>query len=210
MRKLSSRLLVVTDRHQTNGRPLEVILEKVLAAGSPVIQLRERDLDPRALLALARTVQTLAAQQGSQLVINDRIDVALVLDGVGVHLRSNSLPVSVARRLLGEQRLLGVSAHSLDEAVQAESQGADYVVLGPVYETPSKQAFGPPLGLEQVKEVCRCVRIPVIGIGGVTPARVRDVRRAGAYGVAVITAILGAADVESAAREMLDAVSADP
>lgn len=210
MRKLSSRLLVVTDRHQTNGRPLEAILEKVLAAGSPVIQLRERDLAPRALLALARTVQTLTAQQGSQLVINDRIDVALVLDGVGVHLRSNSLPASVARRLLGEQRLLGISAHSLDEAMHAESQGADYVVLGPVYETPSKQAFGPPLGLERVEEVCRRVRIPVIGIGGVTPARARDVRRAGAFGVAVITAILGATDVEAAAREMLDAVSADP
>jgi thiamine-phosphate pyrophosphorylase len=210
MRKLSSRLLVVTDRHQTNGRPLEAILEKVLAAGSPVIQLRERDLASRALLALAGTIQTLAAQQGSQLVINDRIDVALVLDGVGVHLRSNSLPVSVARRLLGEQRLLGISAHSLDEAMQAESQGADYVVLGPVYETPSKQAFGPPLGLERVEEVCRRVRIPVIGIGGVTPARARDVRRAGAFGVAVITAILGATDVESAAREMLEAVSTDP
>ena len=210
MRKLSSRLVVVTDRHQTNWRPLEAILEKVLAAGSPVIQLRERDLAPRALLALARTIQTLAAQQGSQLVINDRIDVALVLDEVGVHLRSNSLPVSVARRLLGEQRLLGISAHSLDEAMQAESQGADYVVLGPVYETPSKQAFGPPLGLERVEEVCRRVRIPVIGIGGVTPARARDVRRAGAFGVAVITAILGATDVESAAREMLEAVSTDP
>jgi thiamine-phosphate pyrophosphorylase len=210
MRKLFSRLLVVTDRHQTNGRPLEAILEKVLVAGSPVIQLRERDLAPRALLALARTVQTLAAQQGSQLVINDRIDVALVLDGVGVHLRSNSLPVSVARRLLGEQRLLGISAHSLDEAMQAESQGADYVALGPVYETPSKQAFGPPLGLERVEEVCQRVRIPVIGIGGVTPVRARDVRRAGAFGVAVITAILGATDVEAAAREMLEAVSTDP
>jgi thiamine-phosphate pyrophosphorylase len=207
MPRLTSRLLLVTDRHQTKGRPLETILEKVLTVGSPAIQLRERDLSPKDLLALARTIRTLASRRGSQLVINDRIDVALVLDGVGVHLRSNSLPVSVARGLLGEQRLIGVSAHSVDEAVQAESQGADYVILGPVYDTPSKRAFGPPLGLERVEEVCRCVRIPVIGIGGVTPARARDVRRAGAFGVAVITAILGAADVEAAAREMLDALS---
>lgn len=207
MPRLTSRLLLVTDRHQTKGRPLETILEKVLTVGSPAIQLRERDLAPKDLLALARTIRTLTSRRGSQLVINDRIDVALVLDGVGVHLRSNSLPVSVARRLLGEQRLIGVSAHSVDEAVQAESQGADYVILGPVYDTPSKRAFGPPLGLERVEEVCRCVRIPVIGIGGVTPARARDVRRAGAFGVAAITAILGAADVEAAAREMLDALS---
>ncbi len=207
MPKLSSRLLVVTDRHQTNGRPLDVILETVLAVGSPAIQLRERDLAPKDLLALARTVRTLAAQRGSQLVINDRIDMALVLDGVGVHLRSNSMPVFVARRLLGEQRVLGVSAHSVEEVVQAESQGADYVVLGPIYGTPSKQAFGPPLGLQKLKEAAQRVGIPVIGIGGITPARAREVRRAGAFGVAVITAILGAADVEAAAREMLDAVS---
>jgi thiamine-phosphate pyrophosphorylase len=207
MPRLTSRLLLVTDRHQTKGRPLETILEEVLTVGSPAVQLRERDLATKDLLALARTVRTLASRRGSQLVINDRIDVALVLDGVGVHLRSNSLPVSVARRLLGEQRLIGISAHSVDEAVQAESQGADYVILGPVYDTPSKQAFGPPLGLKRVEEVCRRVRVPVIGIGGVTPTRARDVRRAGAFGVAVITAILGAADVEAAVREMLDALS---
>ena len=207
MPTLSSRLLVVTDRHQTNGRPLVPLLQRVLAAGTPAIQLRERDLSARDLMTLAREVRAVTASCGSQLLINDRIDVALVLEGVGVHLRSNSLPVPVARQLLGPRRLLGISVHTVDEGLLAQSQGADYIVLGPVYETPSKQMFGPPLGIHTLEKACGLVRIPIIGIGGVTAARAREMRCAGAFGAAVITAILGAADVESATRELLDAVT---
>ncbi len=207
MPTLSSRLLVVTDRHQTNGRPLVPLLQQVLTAGVPAIQLRERDLSVRELLALAREVRAVTVSSGSQLLINDRIDVALALEGVGVHLRSNSLPLSVARRMLGAQRLLGISVHSVEEGLSAESQGADYIVLGPIYETPSKQMFGPPLGIHTLEKACMLVRIPIIGIGGVTAARAREMRRAGAFGAAVITAILGADDVASATRELLDAVT---
>ena len=210
MPHLESRLFLVTDRHQTNGRPLVPLLQRVLTAGVPAIQLRERDLSAKELVTLAREVQAVMASRTSQLLINDRIDVALALEGVGVHLRSNSLPVSVARQLLGAQRLLGISVHAVEEAVQMESQGADYIVLGPIYETPTKQMFGPPLGIHTLEKACRLVRIPIIGIGGVTAARVREMRRAGAFGVAVITAVLGAADVESAARELLDAVTLLP
>ena len=206
MPTLSSRLLVVTDRHQTNGRPLVPLLQRVLTAAVPTIQLRERDLSARELVRLAREVQAVTVSRRSQLLINDRIDDALALEGVGVHLRSNSLPVTVARRLLGAQRLLGVSVHAVEEVMEAEAQGADYIVLGPIYETPSKQMFGPPLGIHTLEKACRLVRIPIIGIGGVTAARAHEMRRAGAFGVAVITAILGAADVESATRELLDAV----
>ena len=202
-----SRLLLVTDRHQTKGRSLISVLQGVLNVGSPAIQLRERDLSATDLLELAREVQRFTSQRDSQLVVNDRVDVALSLDEVGVHLRSNSLPVNVARRLLGPQRLLGVSAHSMDEAMRAEGEGADYVVLGPVYDTPSKHAFGPPLGLSKLEEICRVVRVPIIGIGGITVDRARDVRRAGAFGVAVITAILGADDVKEATRALLDELS---
>jgi thiamine-phosphate pyrophosphorylase len=210
MLTLSSRLLVVTDRHQTHRRPLVPLLQRVLTAVAPAIQLRERDLSARELVTLAREVQAVTASRRAQLLINDRIDVALALEGVGVHLRSNSLPVSVARQMLGTQRLLGISAHSVEEAVQGASQGADYIVLGPIYETPSKQLFGPPLGIHTLEKACRLVRIPIIGIGGVTAARAREMRHAGAFGAAVITAILGATDVESAARELIDAVTLVP
>jgi thiamine-phosphate pyrophosphorylase len=204
------RLLLVTDRHQTNGRPLVPLLQRVLTAAAPAIQLRERDLSARELVTLAREVQAVTASRRSQLLINDRIDIALALEGVGVHLRSNSLPVPVARQVLGAQRLLGISVHSVEEGLSAQSQGADYIVLGPIYETPSKQLFGPPLGIHSLEKACRLVRIPIFGIGGVTAARAREMRYAGAFGVAVITAILGATDVESAARELFDAVTRVP
>jgi thiamine-phosphate pyrophosphorylase len=210
MPQLESRLFLVTDRHQTKGRPLVPLLQRVLTAAAPAIQLRERDLSARELVTLALELQAVTASRRSQLLINDRIDVALALEGVGVHLRSNSLPVSVARQVLGTQRLLGISVHAVEEAVQVESQGADYIVLGPIYETPSKQMFGPPLGIHTLERACRLVRLPIIGIGGVTAARAREMRRAGAFGVAVITAVLGAADVESATRELLDAVTLLP
>ena len=210
MPPLESRLFLVTDRHQTNGRPLVPLLQRVLTAAVSTVQLRERDLSARELVRLAREVQAVTASRRSQLLINDRIDVALALEGVGVHLRSNSLPVSVARKLLGAQRLLGISVHAVEEVMEAEAQGADYIILGPIYETPSKQMFGPPLGIHTLEKACRLVRIPIIGIGGVTAARAREMRRAGAFGVAVITAILGAVDVESATRELLDAVTLLP
>jgi len=210
MPQLESRLFLVTDRHQTNGRSLVPLLQRVLTAAAPAVQLRERDLSARELVTVAREVQAVTASRRSHLLINDRIDVALALEGVGVNLRSNSLPVLVARQLLGAQRLLGISVHAVEEAVQAELQGADYVIFGPIYETPSKRMFGPPLGIHTLEKACRLVRIPIIGIGGVTVARAREMRRAGAFGVAVITAILSAADVESATRELLDAVTLLP
>jgi thiamine-phosphate pyrophosphorylase len=207
MPSLESRLLLVTDRQQTKGRPLLSVLTQALKAGSCAIQIRERDLRAKDLLALAHDIRQLPGAAGCQVLINDRIDVALSTEDAGVHLRSDSLPVSVARRLIGAHRLLGVSVHSVTEAVQAEAGGADYLVLGPMYETPSKRMYGPPLGLSKLEEAARAVRVPIIAIGGVTAARVRDIRCAGAFGVAVITAVLGAEAVQDATRALLDAVS---
>jgi thiamine-phosphate pyrophosphorylase len=207
MPTLASRLLLVTDRLQSRGRPLVRVLSSALAAGVLAIQLRERDLSSRDLLRLAQEVHQLTTACGAQLLINDRVDVALALGGVGVHLRANSLPLTTARKILGLQRLIGISTHSVEEAVRAEAEGADYVVLGPIYETPSKTIYGAPLGVRTLEEACRVVRVPIIGIGGVTAARADEIRRAGAFGVAVVTAVLGAADVEHATRELLNTVS---
>jgi thiamine-phosphate pyrophosphorylase len=207
MPELKSRLLVVTDRQQTRGRPLLDVLASALAAGVRAIQLRERDLSTRDLFRLAQEVHRLTTVHQAQLLINDRVDIAMVFDGVGVHLRANSLPIAVARKLLGGQRVIGISTHSVEEVVRAEAEGADYVVLGPIYETPSKTVYGAPLGVRALEDACRRVRVPVVGIGGVTAARVEEIRRAGAFGVAVVTAVLGAVDVERATHELLDAVS---
>jgi thiamine-phosphate pyrophosphorylase len=207
MPTLASRLLLVTDRLQTRGRPLLRVLASALAAGVLAIQLRERDLSSRDLLRLAQEVHQLTTASGAQLLINDRVDIALALDAAGVHLRANSLPVATARKILGVRRLIGISTHSVEETVRAEGEGADYVVLGPIYETPSKTMYGAPLGVHTLEETSRLVRVPIIGIGGVTAARAGEIRRAGAFGVAVVTAVLGAGDVERATHELLDAVS---
>lgn len=198
------RLLLVTDRQQTKGRPLTAVLQQALDGGAPAIQLRERDLSTRELLDLARDVARMAASRGAHVLLNDRLDLALSLDGVGVHLRSNSLPVDVARRLLGASRLLGISTHSVDEVVRAEAEGADYAVLGPVYDTPSKRMYGAPLGVRAIAQASRAVRIPVMAIGGVTSARACELRDAGVFGVAVVAAILGADDVKAATRAFRD------
>ncbi|HEX6531897.1 MAG TPA: thiamine phosphate synthase [Nitrospira sp.] len=207
MPSLKSRLLLVTDRQQTKGRPLLSVLAEALKAGSPCIQLRERDLGAKEFLALTDQIVRLIRSRGSQLLINDRIDVALSVEGAGVHLRSDSLPVSVVRRLIGTDRVLGVSVHSVSEAMRAEAEGADYIVFGPIYETPSKLMYGRPLGLSKLEEAARAVRVPIVGIGGVTAAHARDMRSAGAFGVAVIAAVLGAEDAEAATRTLLDAVA---
>ena len=208
MPRVDFPLYLVTDRNRTGGRPLGPLLRQSLEAGLRAVQLRERDLEARPLLGLAEEVLRLTREHGASLFINDRVDLAMALGLDGVHLRANSLPVAVTRRMLGPGQMIGVSAHSTDEVVRAESDGADFAVLGPVYETASKSAFGPPIGLRALEETSRRCRMPVFAIGGITASRVGEVRRAGARGVAVVSAILSAGSIESATRQLLDALTA--
>lgn len=203
MPAVNFRLLLVTDRTQTGGRSLSFLIQQAVNAGLPAVQLRERDLSTGEVLALAREIQSITAPRAVPLIVNDRIDLALALNVDGVHLRANSVSVSVARRLVGVDRLVGVSTHSLGEVEQANRDGADYVLFGPIFETPSKRPFGPPLGLGMLAEVCRRSTVPVFAVGGVTSVSVPDIRRAGAHGVAVIGAILTRDDVAAATRGML-------
>lgn len=207
MPRVDFSLCLVTDRHETGGRPLLPLLREAMDAGLRAIQLRERDLGTRPLLALAEEVLGLTRPRGAKLLINDRVDLVLALGADGVHLRSSSLPVAVARRILGPEPLIGVSAHSADEVVQAEAQGADFAVLGPVYETPSKRVFGQPIGLSAIQDAVRRSHIPVLAIGGITAERAPVVRQAGAFGVAVRSSILAAESVSGATRDVLEALA---
>lgn len=206
MASVDFRLLLVTDRTQTGGRFLPSLLRQAVEAGLPAIQLRERDLPTRELLQLAREIHAITKPCGVPLIINDRVDLMLALDLPGVHLRSNSLPISAVRRMIGRDRLIGVSTHSLAEVYDANRDGADYVVFGPIFDTPSKRPFGSPFGLEKLAEVCRASAVPVFAIGGITAASVADVRRAGAHGVAVIGAILSRDDVVESTHDLLIAL----
>jgi thiamine-phosphate pyrophosphorylase len=195
------RLLLVTDRHQTRRRPLPEILHDAVVAGLPAIQLRERDMSTSELHALAHEIQLITRAHAVPLIVNDRVDLMMALDLDGVHLRSDSLPIHPARKLVGLQRLIGISTHSVDDVERASQSGADYVVFGPIFDTPSKRSFGPPLGLTLLTDVCRRSSIPVFAIGGITCERVKDVRQAGAHGVAVIGALLTRDDIGEAVRE---------
>jgi thiamine-phosphate pyrophosphorylase len=180
------------------------VLERALAAGVKAIQLRERDLTARELLTLAERLKIMTDQAGATLLINDRVDVSLMVGAGGVHLRADHLPIPVVRRLLGPKPLIGISCHRVDEVLQAEKEGADFIVLGPVYETPSKRVFGAPIGVETLRDAKACSSIPIFAIGGIRPDRIPEVLQAGAVGVGVISAILEAPDVEEETRHLLE------
>jgi thiamine-phosphate pyrophosphorylase len=203
----------VTDRHRLAAahpaEELEMLLNKIGAAaeaGVDWIQIREKDLsgkDSRSLTreALLRTAKSSVGKTSpTRIIVNDRLDVALAERAGGVHLGEKSLPVAEARRLVenrGEKRdfLMGVSCHSLEAACAAASGGADYLFFGPVFATPSKAAFGAPLGLEGLAEVCRAVCIPVLAIGGMTIANSTACWAAGASGIAAIRLFQDAPDL---------------
>jgi thiamine-phosphate pyrophosphorylase len=207
--RLPFRLYVVTDRHQTAGRPLEEVLVAAARGGVGAVQLREKDLTARDLYSLGARLQEALAPYNVPLLINDRLDVALALDAAGAHLAGHSLPTAQARRILGAQKLLGVSTHSLEEARQAAAEGADFVVFGPVFATPSKRAYGPPQGLQQLAVVVRQVSIPVLAIGGIELTNLTQVMQAGAYGVAMIRAVLAAPDPYEATRRLSTMLAED-
>ena len=200
--RINFRLYVVTDRQQTAGRALEAVVSAAARGGAGAVQLREKDLSARDLYALGARLQAALSPYGVPLLINDRLDVALALDAAGVHLAGHSLPTAVARRLLGPDKLLGVSTHSVEEARRAAAEGADFIVFGPVFTTPSKVAYGPPQGLHHLTAVVRAVHIPVIAIGGIDHTNLSSVVQAGAYGVAMIRAILAAPEPYQATQQL--------
>jgi thiamine-phosphate pyrophosphorylase len=196
------RLYLVTDRRRTGGRPVVDVVEAALRGGVDAVQLREKDLSARELFDLACRLRVLCDRYGARLLINDRIDVALAAKADGVHLPVGSFLPADARRLLGPNAITGASTHSLLEARAAAGDGADFIVFGPVFDTPSKRPFGPPVGLEALAEVARKVAVPVFGIGGMSADRVEAVCAHGAHGVAIISAILAADDPCAATRDI--------
>ena len=188
-RRTVPRLQLVTDRRQCGDRPLAAIVAEAAAGGLGAVQLREKDLPAAALLALAQELRHVAPD--TPLLVNDRVDVALAVGADGVHLPAEGLPIALARRLLGPDAVVGRAVHAVAEAERAEAEGADYVLLGTIFATASKPGREPG-GLDLVRAAARAVRIPVIAIGGIDERNVAATIGAGAYGVAVMSAILRA------------------
>lgn len=173
-----------------------------LPPGVAAVHLREKDLGGGALLDLARALATVCRARGQRLLVNDRLDVALAAGADGAHLPSAGVPAADARRLLGPAALVGVSCHSAEDVARARDGGATFAFLSPVFDTPSKRAYGPPIGVEALRAAAR-LGLPLVALGGVTPDRVPGLRVAGAWGVAAIRAWLEAPDPAAAVRALL-------
>ncbi|WP_156276165.1 thiamine phosphate synthase [Neomoorella glycerini] len=199
-------LYVIITTNLGGGRPTLELVRQALAGGATAIQLREKDLPARELVELGREIRQLTHAAGATFIVNDRLDVALAVEADGVHIGQEDLPARVARELLGPGKILGVSTGTVLEARQAVADGADYLGVGSIYATKSKEDAGEPIGLAGLKAIRAAVTIPLVAIGGINSSNAADVIAAGADGVAVVSAVIGAPDIAAAARELLAAV----
>lgn len=198
------KLYLITDRKLFNAQcSMYMALETALEAGVDAIQLREKDLSVRQLFDMAVWMRELTEEYAAKLFINDRVDVALSVGADGVHLGRSSIPAYAVRKISGDKLMVGVSTHGIEEAMTAEKDGADFITVGPIYETPSKLKYGKPIGVNTLGGVKSRVSIPVFAVGGITLDRVKEVRDAGADGIAVISAILGAKDIKESTEQFL-------
>jgi thiamine-phosphate pyrophosphorylase len=183
------------------------VAREAIEGGASVIQLRDKTASTRTLVEEGQALRVLTRERGVLLIVNDRLDVALAVDADGLHVGQDDMPVRLARRLLGPQRILGVSAGNLDEAGEAVAGGADYLGVGPIYPTLGKQDAGPATGTRLLQELHSRYSMPLVAIGGITSQNAAEIVRAGATGVAVITAVVHAGDIVLAARELRTALS---
>ncbi len=200
--KRIGRLHLLTDT-VLQSRYSHVDLTRIaITGGADTIQLRQKAGTTREMIEVAKEMKRVCASAGVTFIVNDRVDVALAADADGVHLGQDDFPIPLARTLLGEDRVIGGSAGTLEEALKCQSEGADYVGFGPVYTTTSKHDAGPPSGLSLLKLVMGHVSLPMIAIGGITAENVREVMASGVFGIAVISAVCCQLDPEEATKSL--------
>jgi thiamine-phosphate pyrophosphorylase len=194
-------LYVITDEKIGLGRSHIFLAEEALKGGATVIQLRDKEKSGRELYKIGVKLREITKKYGGLFIVNDRLDIALAVGADGVHLGMNDLPISVARRIAGNNFIIGASVSSPEEAILAEKEGADYISAQSVFETSSKEDVKV-IGLEGLKAIVKVSSLPVIAIGGINRDNVRDVMKTGVKGIAVISAVVSKEDVRSAAEEL--------
>ena len=205
MKKIG-RLHLLTDSVLQSRFSHEELARLGIAGGADTLQLREKSGSTRRMIEVAKHMVAVCRQADVPLIVNDRIDVALAADADGVHLGQSDFPIPLARELLGKDKLIGGSAATLEEARICLAEGADYIGFGPVYVTGSKADAGPVSGPEGLKRVVETIPLPIIAIGGITVENVPEVMRAGAYGIAAISAVCCQIDPEGATNALREAL----
>lgn len=195
-----SHLYVITDRALSKGRLITEVIAKAIAGGAGIIQLRDKESTTQKFVQDGFALRELTRKKNVIFIINDRVDVALAVDADGVHLGQDDFPVRLARKIIGEDKIIGVSVGSVEEAIQAIKDGADYVSVGSIFPTRTKPDAGDAVGTQLITEIKKAVDVPAVAIGGITADNIAQVAKAGADCVAVISAVIGADDVEAAAR----------
>jgi thiamine-phosphate pyrophosphorylase len=195
-------LYLVTDRELARGKSTVEVVKAAVSGGVTCIQLREKDCSTLEFIEQARAIKNFLEEREVPLIINDRLDVALAVGADGVHLGQSDMPLEMARKIAGSSMLIGISAESVQDAVEAENGGADYLGVSPIYATPTKTDTAPPLGIQGLREIKNRVKIPLVGIGGLNNSNAAEVIRNGADGVAVVSAIMAAEDPETAAMNL--------
>jgi thiamine-phosphate pyrophosphorylase len=203
---MNLELYVITDETIGGGRSHAGIAQQSICGGADAIQLRDKTCSPRELLQAARELRAITQKSGTLFIVNDRLDVAMASGADGVHFGQDDMRASTARQLAPEGFIIGVSVGTVEEALQAVQEGADYLALSPTFSTASKDDAGPGHGLDRLREIRRAVFIPVIAIGGINRQNAGDVIAAGADGIAVISAVVARPDITAAARELKDLV----
>jgi thiamine-phosphate pyrophosphorylase len=195
-------LYLVTDRGLARGRSTFEVVKAAVSGGVTCIQLREKNCSTLEFIEQAQAIKNFLGARKIPLIINDRLDVALAVGADGVHLGQSDMPLEMARKIAGPSMLIGISAESDQDAIEAENGGADYLGVSPIYATPTKTDTAPPLGLQGLREIKNRVKIPLVGIGGLNKSNAAEVIRNGADGVAVVSAIVAADDPETAAMNL--------
>lgn len=202
------QLYVIIDEEVARGLGrVEEIASQAIAGGAEVIQLRGKTLTTRELLKISHSLKVLAHNNNVLFIVNDRVDVAWACDADGVHLGQDDFPISNARAIVGKGKIIGISAHSLTDALQAEREGADYIAIGPVFATLTKPHFSP-VGLSLVRKAKERLHVPFLAVGGIDQTNIRKVIKAGAKRVAITRAVVEAKDVAKATKELKEILEA--
>ena len=208
-KSINWKLYFIADFESAGGKDLVWVVKEAVKGGVGIVQLRVKTLSTHEFLNLGKEIHNFLKKKGIPFIVNDRIDIALALNADGVHLGQQDMPLSIARKLIGKSKLIGISVNNLKEALEAERGGGNYIGVGPVFPTSTKPDIRTPIGIEGLRKIRERVKIPVIAIGGINKSNAKIVYSAGINGVAVVSAILSSSNPMKSTQEILKELNRD-